>query len=95
MATINRDKMTQIVQSALTKSANSERWQKAIIRAASEIENNPYIHWNGHALIILSSSGELYESNGTCQCKAFVEYKQPCWHRAAARLFQLYYEAIH
>ncbi len=50
-----------------------------------------FMHYDGHALVILSESNEIYSANGTCQCKAFAHGK-PCWHRAAARLVTRYNE---
>jgi len=52
------------------------------------------MHYDGHALIILSGSNEIYSANGTCQCKAY-EKGFPCWHRAAARLVERYMETAH
>ena len=52
------------------------------------------MHWDGRALVILSDSNQVYEANGTCQCKAYMQ-GQPCWHRAAARLVQRYHERGH
>jgi hypothetical protein len=49
------------------------------------------MHYDGHALIILSPSNEIYEANGACQCRAFKNH-QPCWHRAAARIVERYQE---
>lgn len=73
-----------------------KRWIKAVGRATAEFETNPFITWdasNKH-LIIWSKSNEIYESNGTCQCKAFLG-NQPCYHRALARLIQRYFERVH
>ncbi|MET0466768.1 MAG: SWIM zinc finger family protein [Chitinophagaceae bacterium] len=53
------------------------------------------MHFDGHALLILSDSNEIYTANGTCQCKAFQNGRRPCWHRAAARLVKRYTEASH
>ncbi len=88
---INAARLEQVTQEAFDKTTNL-RWQTAIAKAKAEIESNPYIHFDGHALLILSASGEIYSANGTCQCKAFRN-GQPCYHRAAARLIQRYNEA--
>ncbi len=87
---INAARLEQVTQEAFNKTTNL-RWQTAIAKAKAEIESNPYIHFDGHALLILSESGEIYSANGTCQCKAFRN-NQPCYHRAAARLIQRYNE---
>jgi hypothetical protein len=83
--------MQQVIQEAFNKTSNL-RWQKAITKARAELESNPFMHYDGHALLILSPSGEIYSANGACQCKAFAN-NHPCWHRAAARLVERYTEA--
>lgn len=83
-----------VVEMALAKAGSSKRWRNAIIRAAVEIEVNPFIEWKGDSVLILSSSNEIYEANAACQCKAY-ESGFPCWHRAAARLLQRYSEPSH
>jgi hypothetical protein len=90
MMNLNQETMRQVIQEAFEKTS-SLRWQMAIAKARREIEDNPYLHYDGHALIILSESNEIYSANGTCQCKAFA-HGQPCWHRAAARIVQRYNE---
>ena len=93
MVNINQDRMNEVTQEAFDKT-NSLRWQTAIAKAKRQIEDNPYLHFDGEALLILSDSNEIYRANGTCQCKAFRN-NQPCWHRAAARLVKRYNEAAH
>ncbi len=93
MININRDRMQQVAQEAFDKT-NSLRWQTAIAKAKRQIEENPFMHFDGDALLILSDSNEIYRANGTCQCRAYVN-GQPCWHRAAARLVKRYNEAAH
>ncbi len=95
MMNLDTTKMQQVIQEAFNKVAGNRRWETAIAKASMEIESNPFMHWNGHALVILSSSNEIYEANGVCQCKAFAHGKQPCWHRAAARLVARYNETSH
>jgi hypothetical protein len=94
MLNINQERLSGIVQDALSKAGDSKRWMKAIVRAAVEIQVNPFIEWQNNSLLILSPSNEIYEANGSCQCKAF-EQGFPCWHRAAARLVQIYKETSH
>ncbi len=93
MMNLNQDRMRQVIQAAFDQTT-SLRWQMAIAKAGRELESNPYMHFDGHALLILSPSGEIYSANGTCQCKAFT-HGQPCWHRAAARLVERYNETAH
>lgn len=86
---IDLGRMEQVIQAAFDKVTGSRRWQTAIVKAKQQIEENPYLHFDGCALLILSPSGEIYSANGTCQCKAYKK-GQPCWHRAAARLVERY-----
>ncbi|HEX8139022.1 MAG TPA: SWIM zinc finger family protein [Pyrinomonadaceae bacterium] len=91
---IDQSKLQQVVQEAFDKVPNSLRWQTAIVKAKQQFEENPYMHFDGKSLLILSPSGEIYNVNGTCQCKAYKS-GQPCWHRAAARLVKRYNETSH
>jgi hypothetical protein len=92
MLNIDQSRMQQVIQEAFDKVSGSRRWQPAIAKAKQQIEENPYMHFDGKSLLILSSSGEIYSANGVCQCKAYRSH-QPCWHRAAARLVHRYEEA--
>ncbi len=94
MLNIDQAKMQQVAQEAFGKVSSSLRWQTAIVKAKQQIEENPYLHFDGQALLILSPSGEIYSANGTCQCKAYAN-GQPCWHRAAARLVERYMQTSH
>ena len=85
MFNLDQDKLAEIAQTAFDSAAASPRWQRTIAKANGQLESNPYLHFDGSALIILSESNEIYTANGTCQCKAY-QSGQPCWHRAAARL---------
>ena len=85
---INQTVLETVVTEAINKCGSNQRWANAVRRAADELLTNPYLHHDGHALLILSTSGEFYEANGVCQCKAFAAH-QPCWHRAAQRLVEL------
>ena len=94
MMNLNEARLNQVVTAALQNVAGNKRWTNAINKAAEMIENNPYMHWTGSALLMLSDSGEIYEANGVCQCKAFIE-GQPCKHRAAYKLMKRYNEVAH
>jgi hypothetical protein len=89
MLGLNQEKMEQVIQEAFDKVSDSRRWQTAIAKAQQQLDENPYLHFDGEVLLILSPSGEIYSANGTCQCRAFLS-GQPCWHRAAARLIKRY-----
>ncbi len=90
MMNLNQETMREVIAEAFDKTG-SLRWQMAITRAAQELDSNPFMHFDGHALVILSESNEIYSANGTCQCRAY-EFGKPCWHRAAARLITRYNE---
>ncbi len=90
MLNFNADKMNQVIQTAFDKATGNRRWQVAITRAKVELENNVMLHWTGESLLIQSStSSEVYNANGVCQCEAFKR-NQPCWHRATARIYENY-----
>jgi hypothetical protein len=91
---IDKTKMQQVIEEAFNKVSGNRRWEVAIVKAAQQIESNPYLHFDGDALLILSPSNEIYRANGVCQCRAFAQH-QPCWHRAAARLVKRYSETSH
>jgi hypothetical protein len=94
MVNIDQNKMQQVAQEAFDKVSGNRRWETAIAKAKAQLETNPYIHFDGQSLLILSPSDEIYTANGTCQCKAYLS-GQPCWHRAAARLIKRYNETSH
>jgi hypothetical protein len=94
MQNLDRDRLQQVTQEAFNKVSGNRRWQTAIVKAKAQLEENPYIHFDGQALLILSPSNEIYTVNGDCQCKAYQSHK-PCWHRAAARLIERYNETSH
>jgi len=94
MMNINQDAFQQVAQEAFDKVSGNRRWEVAIAKAKAQLETNPYMHFNGQSLLILSPSGEIYTANGVCQCRAYAS-GQPCWHRAAARLVERYNETSH
>ncbi len=94
MLNLDQDRIQQVAQDAFNRVSGNRRWETAIAKAKAELESNPYMHFDGQSLLILSPSGEIYSANGTCQCKAYRK-NQPCWHRAAARLVKRYAETSH
>lgn len=90
---LNAAILATVITRAKASAADSPRWVAAIERAARELTDNPFIEaLDDHTLLLASASGECYTANGVCGCSAF-NFKQPCWHRAAARLYQRYVEA--
>ena len=94
MLSLDQDRLQRVAQEAFDKVSGNRRWETAIAKAKQQLEENPYMHFDGQALLILSPSGEIYSANGVCQCKAYLNH-QPCWHRAAARLVERYSETSH
>jgi hypothetical protein len=93
MLNLNSSTLAAVVDQALMDAAAHPRWAVAIGRAVVELVSNPYMERGDHGLIIGLTSGKCYAANGTCQCTAF-EFKNPCWHRAAARLVRLHDEQL-
>ena len=91
MLNLNEERMQRIAEQAFDKAGGNRRWETAIAKAVSQLRDNPMMHFDGEALLILSDSNEIYSANGVCQCKAYAS-GQPCWHRAAARLVRRYFE---
>jgi hypothetical protein len=92
MIEINETKLNEVVETALGKVKGDSRWTNAILRGEKLLTgNNPYLHFDGERLLVLSESGQIYTANGTCQCKAHKE-KMPCKHRAAFGLLKRYFE---
>lgn len=96
---LDREKLSLIAADAISKldpnDATAKRWISAIAKAVAEVETNPFLTYNldSKSLLILSeTSGNIYTSNGTCECKAY-EHGHPCYHRALARLVQRYIES--
>lgn len=94
MMNMDQDRLQQVAQASFDKVSGNRRWQTAIAKAKAQLESNPYMHFDGEALLVLSESGEIYRANSICQCKAFAN-GNPCWHRAAARLIERYNETSH
>ena len=93
MLNLQPNLLAQVIAAAQQSAAAHPRWLTAISRAARELVDNPYIEaLDDHTLLIGSASGQSYTANGVCQCEAY-RHGQPCYHRAAARLYRRYTEA--
>lgn len=95
---IDREILGKIAAEAISKlnpnDKRDARWVNAIGKAVAEIESNPlmtYRHDSRSLLLMSETSGNIYEVDRACGCKAF-EFGQPCKHRAAARLIAIYIE---
>lgn len=84
------ERLASVTQAAFERAAGERAWEMAIVRARREIESNPYMHWDGRELLVLSPSNMIYTAGRACQCRAYLA-RRPCWHRAAARLLKRYF----
>jgi hypothetical protein len=89
---INLIQLERTVETAKVKAASHPAWLRAIEKAAEQLISNPYISEQDNGLLILGTTGNIYHSNGTCQCEA-SRRGMACWHRAAAQLVKRYNEA--
>jgi hypothetical protein len=94
MQDLDQDRIQEVAEEAFDRVSSNRRWEMAIAKAKAQLVSNPYMHFDGQSLLILSPSGEIYIANGTCQCKAY-QSGQPCWHREAARPVKRYAETSH
>jgi hypothetical protein len=88
---INKAKFEAVVKEAKAKAADNGRWIRAIERAAAALMNGELIVTtlsDSHALV--TSANGSYWVNGSCQCKAAKADHKECYHRAAARLMEIY-----
>lgn len=101
----NKKLFQKIVEEAKAKAAanpgsrTAENWEKAIDRAASEIEKNGFrFFYNevGDCLYLVSgTSGNFYTVNGSCRvsegecCPSYLG-RHVCWHRLAKKLWKNY-----
>ena len=73
MLQIQQERFEQVTQAAFDAAQGSQRWQTAIVKAKQIAESNPYIHFDGSTMLLLSDSNEIYEvTDGHCPCKAFA-----------------------
>lgn len=88
---VDFDRLDAVTREAFNRVAGHTRWEIAIVKAQQQIRENPYLHWDGETLLVLSPSNMLYRAGRACQCRSYLN-RRPCWHRAAARLIQRYTE---
>ena len=86
---INTQKFNSIVEAAKAKT-NDPKWIRAIVKAAKQILSGELIVTTlAHGALVTSSNG-TYAANGHCSCEAARKGHAQCYHRAAARLMDLY-----
>ena len=66
MLNLHQNRLQTVAQEAFDKVSGNRRWETAIAKATMQLEENPYMHLEGEELLILSPSGEIYRSKGTC-----------------------------
>jgi hypothetical protein len=87
---INKAKFDAVVREAKVKAAGNARWIRAIDRAANAIlAGELIVTVLAHGALVTSANGS-YLANGACQCKAAKAGHRECYHRAAARLMEIY-----
>jgi len=86
---INQEKFNSVVEAAKAKT-NDPKWLRAIEKAAKQILSGELIVTTLHNGALVTSSNGTYAANGHCNCEAARKGHTACYHRAAARLMDLY-----
>src|SRR5499427_9527287 len=87
---VNKAKFERVVEMAKAKAANDPKWLKAIERAAKAVLSGEIIVTTlAHGALVTTANG-TYAANGHCNCEAARRGHTQCYHRAAARLMDLY-----
>ena len=86
---INQEKFNSVVEAAKAKT-NDPKWLRAIEKAAKQILSGELIVTTLHNGALVTSSNGTYAANGHCNCEAARKGHTQCYHRAAARLMDLY-----
>jgi hypothetical protein len=86
---INTEKFNKVVEAAKAKT-NDPKWLRAIEKAAAAILSGEMIVTTlAHGALVTTANG-TYAANGHCNCEAARHGHTQCYHRAAARLMDLY-----
>jgi hypothetical protein len=86
---INTEKFNGIVEAAKAKT-NDPKWLRAIEKAAAAILSGEMIVTTlAHGALVTTANG-TYAANGHCNCEAARRGHTQCYHRAAARLMDIY-----
>jgi hypothetical protein len=87
---INQAKFESVVEEAKAKAANDPKWLRAIEKAAKAILSGEMIVTTlAHGALVTTANG-TYAANGHCNCEAARRGHTQCYHRAAARLMDIY-----
>jgi hypothetical protein len=84
-----------VITAAKAAAANSPRWLRAIERATAALMNGELIVTviADNRSLVMSANGPYWVVNGHCQCAAAKAGHRECYHRAAARLVEMYEDA--
>ena len=88
----NETILSAVITEAKNKATGNRRWFAAIDRAVAGLTGEWIVTELAHSVAITTDGG-TYFANGSCQCKAFA-LGTPCKHRAAARIIEMYNEAV-
>jgi hypothetical protein len=87
--TINKEKFERVVEEAKAKTSDP-KWLRAIEKAAKAILSGEMIVTTlSHGALVTTANG-TYAANGHCNCQAARRGHTQCYHRAAARLMDIY-----
>ena len=87
---INTEIFSSIVEAAKLKAASDPKWLRAIEKAAAGILSGELIVTTlQHGALVTTPNG-TYAANGHCNCEAARRGHTQCYHRAAARLMDIY-----
>lgn len=86
----NTPSFAAIIKTARAKAARSPRWLRAVEKAAAALINGDLIVTNLHNGALVTSANGTYRVNGHCACAAAKHGDDVCYHRAAARLVEMY-----
>jgi hypothetical protein len=85
---INEETMRTVAQEAFDRAQGNGRWQRAIAKAVEQIRENPYIHFDGDAALILFDTfrdtllGRMaYTAGDVGQAVALPPYIVGAWQR--------------
>jgi hypothetical protein len=86
---IQKAKFERVVEEAKAKT-NDPKWLRAIEKAAKAILSGEMIVTTlAHGALVTTANG-TYAANGHCNCEAARRGHTQCYHRAAARLMDIY-----
>lgn len=87
---INTKKFNSIVETAKAKAAKDPKWLRAIEKAAMAILSGEIIVTTlAHAALVTTANG-TYACNAACCCAAARKGHSQCYHKAGARLWEIY-----